>query len=252
MPTTQIDKVSSLFAGINAGNTALATQSLNHMNFVQHDPLVADGVIGLINAISRPSPDRVQFSVVRILEDGAYVMTHSKAGTPDHRVFFDVFRFDGGLIVEHWGFSAGDAPPNESGHTQIDGPIGATHLEDTEKNKAFARRYYETFHIGGDHSQSEPFFTGDVMIRHEPGVRDGLSNFMHDVEELMKHRSIDEIKLLVGEGDLVFLAAKGTHEDKPCLYVDLYRVEDEKIVEHWGFPQMVPPPAEWKNNNGML
>ena len=49
----------------------------------------------------------------------------------------------------------------------------------------------------------------------------------------------------------MFIAAKGTHENEPCVYIDLYRVQDEKIVEHWGFPEMVPPQEQWKNNNGM-
>ena len=52
--------------------------------------------------------------------------------------------------------------------------------------------------------------------------------------------------------DKVFIAAMGTHESKPCVYIDLYRVEDGKIAERWGFPEEVPPQAEWKNSNGML
>jgi predicted SnoaL-like aldol condensation-catalyzing enzyme len=68
----------------------------------------------------------------------------------------------------------------------------------------------------------------------------------------MQHRSIDELKFLLGQGDFVFIAAKGTHESEPCAYIDLYRVEDEKIVEHWGFPEKIPPREECKNNNGML
>jgi predicted SnoaL-like aldol condensation-catalyzing enzyme len=51
---------------------------------------------------------------------------------------------------------------------------------------------------------------------------------------------------------LVFVAAKGTHEGDLCGYIDLYRVENLKVVEHWGFPQMVAPQSEWKNSNGML
>ena len=90
------------------------------------------------------------------------------------------------------------------------------------------------------------------MIRHEPGVRDGLGEFLRDVAVLMQHRTIDELKLLVGEGDLVFVAAKGTHEGKPCAYIDLYRIEQEKVVEHWGFPQMIPPHQNSKNHNEML
>ena len=68
----------------------------------------------------------------------------------------------------------------------------------------------------------------------------------------MQHRTIDEIRLLLGQGDFVFIAAKGTHEELPCLYIDLYRVENLKVFEHWGFPQQVPPRAECKNRNGIL
>ncbi len=145
-----------------------------------------------------------------------------------------------------------DAPPNQSGHTQIDGPAEPAHLEDTEKNKTLLRSYYETFHVQGDHSTAGRCFAPNLMIRHEPGVRDGVSEFLRDVEVIMQHRTIDEIKLLIGQGDLVFIAAKGTSEGKPCLDLDLYRAQDGKVVEHWGFPEMVPTPEEWKNQNGML
>lgn len=72
------------------------------------------------------------------------------------------------------------------------------------------------------------------------------------VENLMQHWTVDELKLLLGQGDLVFIVAKGTQEGKPCAYIDLYRVENEKIVEHWGFPQIVPAAWESRNNNGMF
>jgi predicted SnoaL-like aldol condensation-catalyzing enzyme len=113
------------------------------------------------------------------------------------------------------------------------------------------REYYENFHISGNHGNPQQYFTGDYCVRHEPGVKDGVGAFLHDVEQLMQHRTIDELKFLLGQGDFVFIAAKGTHEGEPSVYVDLYRVEDEKIVEHWGFPQKVPPQTELKNHNGM-
>ena len=57
------------------------------------------------------------------------------------------------------------------------------------------------------------------------------------------------MKLLIGrgrwQGDFVYSAAKGTHEGKPRVSIDLYRVENEKMVEHWDFLEMVPPAAEW-------
>jgi predicted SnoaL-like aldol condensation-catalyzing enzyme len=113
------------------------------------------------------------------------------------------------------------------------------------------REYYETVHIAGDHSKIPHYVAAD-QVRHERGVRDGLAAFEPDLEELTKNRTIDEIRFLFGQGDFVFIAAKGTHEGRPCVYIDLYRVENEKIVEHWGFPEAIPPQEQWRNNNGML
>ncbi len=251
MEKSDVEKILTVFAGISAGDVDLATKYIDYKRFVQHNPYAADGVEGLTRFIRQSPRDQLQLTVVRAFQDGAYVVTHAKGQRSGRNIFFDVFRFEDGLVVEHWAFSAMDAPPNRSGHTQTDGPE-AKHLGDTEKNKSLLRTYYETFHIRGDHSRSEQYFAGDLMIRHEPGVRDGVAEFMRDVEVLMQHRAINEIKLLLGQGDFVFIAAKGTHEGKPCVYIDLYRVADEKIVEHWGFPEMVPPQEQWKNNNGML
>jgi predicted SnoaL-like aldol condensation-catalyzing enzyme len=50
--------------------------------------------------------------------------------------------------------------------------------------------------------------------------------------------------------EFVSLAAKGTHEGNACVSIDLYRVVNEGIVEHWGFAEMVSAAAE--GTNGML
>ena len=65
-------------------------------------------------------------------------------------------------------------------------------------------------------------------------------------------RTIDKIVLLPGQADFVFTEAKGTREGRPYAYVDLYRVDDWKLVEHWGFPEEMPPPEDCRNSNGML
>jgi len=252
MAKNDIEKVRTLFAGISAGNVNLATQYIDQKRFVQHNPYTADGVEGLRQFIRQSPRDQLHLTVVRAFQDGPYVVTQAKGQRAGKNIFFDIFRFDDGLIVEHWAFSAVDAPPNRSGHTQNDGPLEAKHLEDTEKNKSLLGRYYETFHIRGNHSGIEQYFAGDLMIRHEPGVRDGVAEFMRDVEVLMQHRTIDEIKFLLGQGDFVFIAARGTHEGEPCAYIDLYRMEDGKLVEHWGFPEKNRPQAQSKNSNGML
>jgi predicted SnoaL-like aldol condensation-catalyzing enzyme len=252
MAKSDIEKIMTVFQGISAGNVDLATQHIDHKRFVQHNPHATDGVEGLTQFINQSPGDQLHLTVVRAFQDGAYVVTQAKGQRTGRNVIFDIFRFEAGLVVEHWAFSAMDAPPNQSGHTQTDGPTEANLSEDTEKNKSIVREYYETVHVSGDHSKIPQYFTGDHCIRHEPGVRDGVENFKHDLERLVRHRSIDDIKFVFGQGDFVFIAAMGSHESKPCVYIDLYRVEDGKIAERWGFPQEVPPQEEWKNKNGML
>jgi predicted SnoaL-like aldol condensation-catalyzing enzyme len=209
-------------------------------------------VEGLAQFISQSPRDQLQLTVVRAFQDGPYVVTQAKGQRSGRNVFFDIFRFEDGLVAEHWAFSTMDAPRNQSGHTQTDGPTEANLSADTHTNKLFVRDYYQTIHVSGDHSKIPYYFHGDHCIRHEPGVLDGVTAFKRDLEELTRHRSIDEIKFLFGQGDFVFIAAKGTHDGAPCVYIDLYRVEDGKIAECWGFPEELPPHEEWKNNNGML
>ena len=57
---------------------------------------------------------------------------------------------------------------------------------------------------------------------------------------------------MLRQGGFVLIAAKGSHQGAPCVYIDLYRVEDGKIAERWEFPEEIPAQEEWKNNNGML
>jgi predicted SnoaL-like aldol condensation-catalyzing enzyme len=218
MAKSSIERVLTVFEGIAAGDAGLAIKSIDPKRYVEHNPLAADGVLGLREYISQFPRDNHHLALVRAFQDGPYVFTHAEGEILGRGVFFDLFRFEDGLIVEHWMFSAPGAPPNKSGHTQTDGPTQAKLWEDTEKNKAFVREYYETIHVCGDHSKIPQYFHGDHCIRHEPGVRDGVSAFKHDLEELTKHRSIDKIKFVFGQGDFVFIAAEGSHESKPCAY----------------------------------
>ncbi|MGH6716255.1 MAG: hypothetical protein ACREDC_08730 [Bradyrhizobium sp.] len=212
---------------------------------------MADGAFGLIEYIERLQKGS-DLEVLRALEDGRYVVTQAQSGASGERVLFDVFKLENDLIVEHWAFSAEMGPPNKSGHTQADGPTVPNPDEDGEKNKSIVREYYDAVHLAGDHSKIRGYFSGDHCVRHEPGVADGVAVFIRDLKVLTQNRTIDEIRLLLAQGDFVFLAAKGTVEGRACAYIDLYRVEAGKIVEHWGFPEEVPPQRESRNGNGML
>ena len=145
MASSHIEKALTVLQGIGNGGADLATKYLHPDKYIEHNPLSADGVDGFREYIRLLSKEDRRLKVVRAFQDGNYVFTQEDGLILGQHTFFEVFRFEDGLIVEHWAFSAKAGPPNKSGHTQTDGPTEAKHLEDTEKNKSVLRRYYETF-----------------------------------------------------------------------------------------------------------
>ena len=252
MMSGEIEKALTVIRGVAACDAALATRHLDAARYVEHDPRVADGVAGLEAFIGSLPRDDHHLEVVRVFQDGAFVVIQAHGHVFGRNDFFDVFRFEDGLVVEHWAFGAQGGPPNASGHTQVDGPTEPADLADTEKNKAVVREYYEAVHLGGHHDRIRRYMSGERQTRHEPGVEDGVAAFERDLAIITRNRTIDEIGLLLGQGDFVFVVAKGTHERGPCVYVDLYRAEAGKLVEHWGFPEEVPAQKDRKNGNGMV
>ena len=251
MTSSEIDKAVAVMRGIAACDAAAAVAPLDPVRYREHDPHVADGVAGVRAYVEALARENHRLEVVRTLQDGAFVVTQSHGDVLGRNEFFDVFRFESGLVVEHWGFAVPGGPPNASGHTQGDGPTEPTDLVKTEANKAVVREYYETVHLSGQYDRIPDYFSNDRCVRHEPGVEDGVAAFQRDLKVLTRNRTIDEIVLLLGQGDFVFLVARGTHKEQPCLYVDLYRVEAGKLAEHWGFPQEVPPRGAWKNSGAL-
>ena len=251
MSTSNVEKAVAVLHGIDTGDAETAATHIDVDRYVDHNPAVGDGIDGLVDFVRHLPEGQHHVEVVRAFADGDHVVTHARGNLGGHADFFDVFRFDVGSIVEHWAFSAPGGPPTRSGHTRSDGPTEPRHEQDTEKNKALVREYYETVHISGRHTEV-PCYVSEDQVRHDPGARDGVVAFQRDLARITRNRAIDEIVHLLGRGDLVFITARGTVDRHPCVYVDLYRVEGDQLAEHWGFPERVPPPTTWKNAHGML
>ena len=122
MIPTEVEKALTFIHGIAARDAALATRHLHPARYVEHDPRVGDGIGGVRAYIEDLSQNQGGLEVVRTLQDGAFVVTQAHGEVLGRNEFFDVFRFEGGLIVEHWAFRAPGGHPNRSGHTQVDGP----------------------------------------------------------------------------------------------------------------------------------
>jgi len=57
-----------------------------------------------------------------------------------------------------------------------------------------------------------------------------------------------DLNIVVAEGNFVFTASEGTLGDVPTAFFDLFRVEDNRIVEHWDVISGIP--IEMAHDNG--
>lgn len=100
-------------------------------------------------------------------------------------------------------------------------------------------------------------FLGDKYIQHNPHVPDGIEGFV----KFIKFRrdkfpgARNEIKRVIAEGDLVALHVHSVviPGSPGRQIVDIFRVENGKVVEHWDVIQEIPvaifPPI---NDNGLF
>lgn len=133
------------------------------------------------------------------------------------------------------------------------GFAGPAFAADPETNKKVVIDFYEKALNQKDFEAAARHF-GPRYIQHNPLVPDGPEGLQRLVA-LLKEKfpnSKSEIKRAIAEGDLVVLHVHSTREpgQRGRAIVDIFRLENGKIVEHWDVIQDVPETAA--NTNTMF
>lgn len=97
-------------------------------------------------------------------------------------------------------------------------------------------------------------YVGDKYTQHNPFAADGKEAFIKYFEYIAKTypKAKMEIKRSIAENDLVVVHvhSKLTPSDKGRAVVDIFRVKDNKVIEHWDVIQEIPEQS--KNSNTMF
>ncbi|GAA3612657.1 ester cyclase [Flavivirga amylovorans] len=110
-----------------------------------------------------------------------------------------------------------------------------------EANEKLVSDFYQEF-FGDKNLESIHKYIGDIYIQHNPSLADGkqaLIDWASPWFPTASKETIDVQKLFAAD-DLVFIHTKTGLEPRPTSVMDVFRVEDNKLVEHWDVIQRVP------------
>ncbi len=246
------EKVVQLLKSIETGESGPVAY-INANKYTQHNLGVSDGLAGFGALLQQLPKGSAKVNVVRAFEDGDFVFTHTDYNFFGPKIGFDVFRFEKGLIVEHWDNLQETVAKTPSGHTMVDGPTKAEEIEKTQANKTLVKAFVTDILVNGKMDKLAGYYDGDHYIQHNPQIADKVSGLGAALQAMAKQgitMKYDKIHKVLGEGNFVLVMSEGAFAGKPTSFFDLFRVENAKIAEHWDVMETIPATEEWKNSNG--
>jgi predicted SnoaL-like aldol condensation-catalyzing enzyme len=242
---------------------------------IQHDPWIGDGGKGDVEFLKKrreENPDKYDstdqyISVIHnILADGNLVAIKSHVFTSpqDHgREFVDIWRMENGKFAEHWdiiqpiaadyaatvgcGVGGTYEAAKAAGDTSAKPVCGGSDPKaDKAANKKLVLDYMAMGYQPGKLEQAINTYLAENFVQHSghiPPGRQGLIDYMKPkmAERAADHRT-SKIERVIADGDLVLVHRLVTSDSdkRGAAYIDVFRVKNGKITDHWDIVQPTP------------
>jgi predicted SnoaL-like aldol condensation-catalyzing enzyme len=226
-------------------------------DYIQHSAHIPPGRDGLFNLVRAAPPDMRYENHVAV-GDGDYVLLHGRfinSGRARAWVAGDVVRLENGLLIEHWDTLQDEVTQDESkSGLPMFGerfPTAEPALAVEERSKAIALKAIRGVFIERDVRIVEELFAPDY-IQHNPTIpngRDAIAALLGSLPQGFRY----EPGMVVAEGSIVMIHGRYVGwAPEPMVAVDIFRVENGRLVEHWDVLQTEVPVHETASQNAMF
>lgn len=249
------------FLGAVAKQDAETMRKLANADYIQHNPSVPTGLESFIGLLPVLKENGTYAENVRMFQDGDFVFMHNiwKNAKPfgaDEMVAFDIIRVDeNGKVAEHWDAMTVLVKETASGRSQTDGPTISEDFDKTEANKKLAISLVEDVLMGKNPEKIGEYISSEEYHQHNPQIKDGLTGIVEAVEYLSSQGNMfkyTRIHKVLGDGNFVLTVSEGEwNGGKKNVFYDLFRMKNDKIVEHWDVIQEIPTEG-LAHTNGMF
>lgn len=117
--------------------------------------------------------------------------------------------------------------------------------QNLETNKKLVLAFYQKMFGDKDLSAVDEYIVSDY-IQHNPTVADGAEAFKEAAKKWFagQPKTKIDVQHIGADGDFVFIHLKNKNPDGSLKStMDIFRIENNKIVEHWDVNQDVPANA---------
>lgn len=232
---------------IGLGNLEVAEQYIAE-DYIQHSAAGKPGKAALLEALAMlkqmPKPENPPKPFMRVIADGDYVVLHMLIVFGGQTmIVLDMVRLQNDQFAEHW-----DAiqPMREvAAQGAMEGPTQINDPAQTKSNKQRITDFARTVFEEARWERMEEFVSSAIKT-HDPEAQPGLSGW----REMLQRYTLEKTHRIIGEGNFVVMQSRVVQIEVSYACYDIYRLDKDKIVEHWRVKQRIP--ATLPHSNGML
>ncbi|MDO6812709.1 nuclear transport factor 2 family protein [Tenacibaculum soleae] len=225
-------------------------------DYIQHNPHVPTGIAPVLGFLPVLKKANTTYTTHRILQDGEFIILHNSYHNAEalggkEIVAFDVWRMQDGKVAEHWDNITAKVEQTASGRSQVNGVTEITDISKTATNKEIVKNFVNDVLFGKAPEKITNYVSTEEYHQHNPMIKDGLDGLGEAIAYLTSQNNMFRYKKLhkvLGEGNFVLTMSEGEWGGKSQAFYDLFRLKDNKIVEHWDVIQEIP--AEMAHTNG--